>query len=287
MRRALTVVAMGMLAGCNPGPATPDGGDPARYAQPTPTPTPAPLAAGTVIDETVGEQRATIVLPEGFKKGSSERYPTLVYFHSYQQTAQQLTKLTRFPRLAPPGWVLASADLGGDHWGNERAIALHAQLMAHLRDKYQADPTRLYYVGFSMGGGTALLAAMAAKGTPNEPAAVATSQGWSNLQDMRTAKDGMYASSIDAAYGGTLSETDVTRTDLVARAGELQGIPVYIEHGDADQYVPPTHATLLRNRLQSLGLDHVFKLFQGLGHTENTIHEGLIYDFFATKRRAQ
>lgn len=285
MRRALTVVAMWMLAGCTQGPVIPEEGEPARYAQPTPTP--APLATGKVIEEAVGEQMATIVLPEGFKKGSTERYPTLIYFHSYQQTAQQLTRLTRFPRLAPPGWVLASADLGGDHWGNPKAMTMHAQLMTHLRDKYQADPTRLYYVGFSMGGGTALLAAMAAKGTPNEPAAVATSQGWTNLMRMREVQNGMYASSIDAAYGGSLTAEDRTRTDMVGRASELSGIPLYVEHGDADQYVPPSHSQNLHDRLQALGIAHAFRIFPGLGHTENTIHEGLIYDFFADKRRAR
>lgn len=285
MRQALTAAAMAVLVGCAQGPVAPREEDPARYVQPTPTPT--PLATGSVIEETVGDQKATIVLPEGFRKGSTERYPTLIYFHSYQTDHQQLTKLTRFVRMAPPGWVLASGDLGGEsHWGNEKAIALHTQLMAHLRDRYQADPSRLYYAGFSMGGGTALLAAMAAKGTADEPAAVATSQGWTDLMQMREARNGMYAPSIDTAYGGTISAADRARTDLVARAGELAGIPLYIEHGDADQYVPPIQAENLRDRLRSLGIAPSFRIFPGLGHTENTIHEGSIYDFFADKRRA-
>lgn len=285
MRQALTGIAMLMLVGCTQPPATPFEDDPARYAQPTPLPT--PLAAGTVIEETVGEQKATIVLPEGFKKGSTERYPTLVFFHSYQQDSHQLTRATRFVRLAPPGWVIASADLGGDaHWGNPKALSLHAQLMAHLRDRYQADPTRLCYVGFSMGGGTALLAAMATKGTPDEPAAVASSQGWTDLMKMREVQNGMYASSIDAAYGGAVSVEDRARGDLVARVGELAGIPLFLEHGDADQYVPPAHSQNLHDRLVSLGIAHAFRIHAGLGHTENTIHEGLIYDFFQDKRRA-
>lgn len=285
MRQALAVVAMLVMVGCSQGPAGPGEDDPSRYVQPTPTPT--PLPTGTVLEETIGGDHAVIVLPEGFKKGSTERYPTLIFFHSYEKDSQQLTRLTRFVRMAPPGWVLASADLGGEsHWGNDRAIALHTQLMARLRDTYQADPTRLYYAGFSMGGGTALLAAMATKGTANEPAAVATSQGWTDLMPMRETRNGMYASSIDAAYGGSVSATERARTDLVARASELSGIPLYLEHGDADQYVPPSQAQALHDRLQSLGIAHVFKVYPGLGHTENTIHEGAIYDFFADKRRA-
>lgn len=284
MRQALTGISMLVLVGCAQSPAAPDAEDPARYVQPTP----APLTTGTVIEEAVGEQKATIVLPEGFKKGATERYPTLVFFHSYQQDSRQLTKLTRFVRLAPPGWVLASADLGGDaHWGNQKAISLHLQLMAHLRDRYQADPTRVCYVGFSMGGGTALLAAMAAKGTPDEPAAVATSQGWTNLMQMREVQNGMYASSIDAAYGGAVSVADRARGDLVARAAELAGIPLFLEHGEADTYVPPSHARNLHDRLTELGLAHVFRIHAGLGHTENTIHEGLIYDFFQGKQRVR
>lgn len=285
MRQALTGGAMLLLLGCSQGPVPPSEGDPARYVQPMPTPT--PLATGTVLDETLGEQKVTIALPEGFKKGSTERYPTLIYFHSYQQDSHQLTRLTRFVRLAPPGWVLASGDLGGEaHWGNEKAISLHNQLVAHLRETYQADPARLYYVGFSMGGGTALLAAMATKGTLNAPAAVATSQGWTDLMQMREVQNGMYASSIDAAYGGSVSEEERARTNLVERASELSGLPVYIEHGDADQYVPVAHAQNLHDRLTTLGFAHAFRIFPGLGHTENTIHEGLIYDFFANKQRS-
>lgn len=284
MRQALTGISMLVLVGCAQSPAVPDEEDPARYVQPTPP----PLASGTVIEEAVGEQKATIVLPEGFKKGSAERYPTLVFFHSYQQDSRQMTKLTRFVKLAPPGWVLASADLGSDaHWGNPKAISLHMQLMAHLRDRYQADPTRVCYVGFSMGGGTALLAAMAARGTPDEPAAVATSQGWTNLMQMREVQNGMYASSIDAAYRGAVSVADRARGDLVARAAELAGIPLFIEHGEADTYVPPAHARTLHDRLTELGLAHGFRIHAGLGHTENTIHEGLIYDFFQGKQRAR
>lgn len=285
MRRALTGVAMLLMVGCTQGPVAPGEDDPARYVRPAPTP--GPLASGTVLEETIGGDRATIVLPEGFQQGSTERYPTLVYFHSYEQDSHQLTRLTRFVQLAPPGWVLASADLGGPtHWANERAIALHHQLVDRLRTTYQADPTRIYYAGFSMGGGAALLAAMAAKGTPDAPAAVATSQGWTDLMAMRAVQNGMYASTIDAAYGGSLSEAERARTDLVARASELSGLPLYIEHGDADQYVPPSQAQRLDERLTSLGIAHAFKLYPGLGHTEHTIHEGAIYDFFADKRRA-
>lgn len=287
MRRGLTACAVLLLlgpVGCAETPANPA---PIPSVQPYVQPSPPPLTSGQVVDETVAGQNVETYLPEGYSAGSAERYPLVVFFHSYQRDSHQMMKFTRFARLAPPGWILSSGDLGGEqHWGNEQAITLHQAMMVHLRSHYLVDPTRIYYVGFSMGAGTALLAALACKGTDDEPAAVASSQGWTNLAAMRTVHDGMYASSIDAAYGGSLTPDEQKRTDLVSRASEFAGFPLYLEHGDADQYIPPAQSQALHDQLDSLGIANDFSLFPGLGHDEHTIHEGAILDFFNGKRRA-
>ncbi|HEY9900422.1 MAG TPA: PHB depolymerase family esterase [Pantanalinema sp.] len=286
IRLKCTALLLAILAPAGCVQAPPHVDDPARdYAPPRPSPN--PLGAARVVEETYEGQNLVISLPATFDPASADRYPLVVFFHSYDQDARQMTKLTRFARLsADLGWIAASGDLAGpSHWGNPRAIAMHQAMLRRLRERYPIDDRRIYYAGFSMGGGTALLAALATKGTPDAPAAIATSQGWTDLARMREAKDGMYAASIDAAYGGALSESARARTDLVARAGELVGIPLYMEHGDADQYVPVTHSERLKAALDAAGVASTFKIFGGLGHNEATIHEGVILDFFKDKRR--
>src|SRR5438067_2166061 len=71
------------------------------------------------------------------------------------------------------GWVAASGDLTGRaYWGDDAAIAQLGNLMKALVTDHQVDPKRLYLVGFSMGGGTALLAAERLASLPYRPAAV-------------------------------------------------------------------------------------------------------------------
>lgn len=285
-RLMATTLALGLLAplGCVPAPAQP--ADPVRDYTP-PRPTPNPLGAAKVVEEALEGQNLVVSLPASYDPASGDRYPLVVFFHSYDQDAKQMTKLTRFARLsADLGWIAASGDLAGPaHWGNTRSIAMHRVMLRRLRERYPIDPNRIYYVGFSMGGGTALLAAIATRGTQDAPAAVATTQGWSDLSRMREAKDGMYAASIDAAHGGALSESERTRSDLVARAAEFAGIPLYMEHGDADEYVPVSHSQRFKAALDAAGIPSTFKLFPGLGHNEGTIHEGVILDFFKDKRK--
>lgn len=282
-----TALFLGLMSPLGCVQAPPPSADPPRDYTP-PRPTPNPLGSAKVVEEALEGQNMVVSLPASYDAASGDRYPLVVFFHSYDQDAKQMTKLTRFARLsADLGWIAASADLAGAaHWGNPRSISMHQAMLRRMRERYAVDPSRIYYVGFSMGGGTALLAALAAKGTQDAPAAVATSQSWSSLSQMREAKDGMYAASIDAAYGGALSESQRDRTDLVSRAAEFAGLPIYMEHGDADEYVPITHSQRLKAALDAAGVPSTFKLFSGLGHNESTIHEGVILDFFKDKRRS-
>lgn len=275
-----------ILGGCAAPPSEPV---PAPSDPPAQKPLPSvpPLLKDQIINEPIQEQPAEILLPTGFRAGGSDSYPLLVFFHSYEQDCHQLALRTRFPKFtANLGWILASSDLGGpSHWGNPAALVHHRAFLKRMRDHYQADPSRIYYVGFSMGGGTALLAAMEAKGSSDEPAAVVSSQGWSDLLLMRQVRNGMYASSIDAAYGGTISEAQRTRTALATRAAELSGIPLYLEHGGSDTYVPPGQSQALHSALEALNLPHAFKIHAGLDHGETTIHEGAIIEFLRDKQR--
>lgn len=275
MRRELLLATLCGLGGCAavPPPAPLEPGPARPWVQPSPDP-----AAGRLQEIRLGAQAVLVGLPPGYP--GAGRYPLLLFFHSYQRDAHQIS-LTRFPALAlGAGYVLVSADLGGPtHWGQPRAIALVQDLLTQLRGRYQLEPRRTYFAGFSMGGGTALLAAMELP-PALRPAAVASSQGWSDLVAMRTVQDGMYAASIDAAYQGGLTPAERRRGDLRARASELAGVRIFLEHGEADAYVPPSHSSELAARLTAVGLMPLLRLYPDLGHAETTIHEGAILEFF-------
>jgi dipeptidyl aminopeptidase/acylaminoacyl peptidase len=150
---------------------------------------------------------------------------------------------------------------------------------------HQADPKRIYLVGFSMGGGTALLAAENASTLAFKPAAVVSTQGFTDLKAMTTpeAGGGTYALSINLAYGGQLDDADAQRHSPVDQAERLAGIPVYLEHGQADTSVPYTHSTHMAARLTELGLPPELHTYPGLGHSEETIHSAQIMDFLRGK----
>lgn len=284
LRTGLALVLLGLCLGCQ-APVSPPEPSPEPLAPgPSPVP-PIPQSAGmTVLEGHFADQDVQVVLPTNVEQGPQR--PLLLFFHSYDRDQTQLVRMTRLARFAADrGWISACGALGGPaHWGNPRSLALHRQLLGELKARYRIDPARVYFVGFSMGGGTALMAAMEARGTPEAPAAVAVSQGFTDLAAMRSSADGLYAASIEAAYQGPLSEADRARGDLVERASELKGLPIYLEHGDADRFVSPSHSQQLARRLQELGSPLTFKLWPGLGHGENTIHDGAIIEFLERAR---
>ena len=158
-------------------------------------------------------------------------------------------------------------------------------LVAELVEHHQADPQRIYFVGFSMGGGTALLAAANPLGLPYRAAAVVSTQGFTDLEAMTTgqAGGGAYARPIAEAYGGTLTPEEAKAHSPVFQAEKLRGIPVYLEHGEADTSVPCSHTQRMAQALTDLGMPPDLHLYPGKGHSEDTINEPGIISFLRGK----
>ena len=252
----------------------------------TPAATTAGLPDGTrVQDLLVNGDPTRLVLPPGADDGT--RRPVLVFLHGHGMDQTQLTERTGFAEMAArEGWIAAAGSFGGRaHWANDGALTAVGGLVKALVDQHGADPSRVYLVGFSMGGGTALLAAGNPLGLPYKVAAVASSQGFTDLKAMTTeaAAGGAYAGSIAEAYGGGPSETDFREHSPQAQAERLRAVPVYLEHGEADRSVPVTHARAMAERLEALGATPALKLYAGAGHGEQTIAEQAIVEFFRGK----
>lgn len=265
--------------------AAPPSDPPASY-HPAVVATPSPGLQGQIVEGKVGTQAMVVSLPPGFDASGGQRYPLLVYDHSYEGDHDQLVQRTSFPQLTQAaGWIAVCGDLDGPtHWGNEAALFDQNALIQAMITRYHADPARIYLVGFSMGGGTALLSAINLDHFPFQVAAVASSQGWVDLDQMRQVDNGAFRATIDAAYGGTLTDQDEQAHSPLQLASDLAGIPVYLEHGESDQVVPPSQSRELDDALVSLGDSPEFHLYPDLGHTEDTIHDQAIIDFFQGKR---
>jgi len=243
-----------------------------------------PMPAGVQLrDVAIAGDPTRLVLPPGH--GDGQRRPALLFMHGHGMDQTQLTERTGLAEAAAhEGWIAASGDLGGRaHWGNDAALRGVGALVQQLVAGYAADPQRIYLVGFSMGGGTALLAAANPLGLPYQVAAVVSTQGFTDLQAMTTAaaNGGGFTRSIADAYGGEPTAADFAAHSPQALVAKLAGLPVYLEHGEADKVVPASHSQKLAAKLPGATLH----LYPGLGHGEQTIDEVAIIGFLRGKTR--
>ena len=238
------------------------------------------------VNVVVNGDPARIVYPTATLE-ADKRYPVLIFFHGSGMDQTQLTERTTLAdKAAAEGWLSASAMLTGRaHWGDDDALRATGNLIQTLVGQHQADPRRIYLVGFSMGGGTALLAAANPLGLPYRAAAAVSTQGFTDLLAMTRpeAGGGAYARPIAEAYGGELDAEEARTHSPLEQAERLRGIPVYLEHGEADSAVPASHTRRMAEKLQGLAMPPVLQLYPGKGHGEDTIDEAAIIDFLRGK----
>lgn len=239
-----------------------------------------------VLNVSVNGDPARIVYPAA-SLTPGQQYPVLVFFHGSGMDQTQMTDRTELAdKAAREGWLSATAMLTGrTHWGDEGALRATGNLIQTLVSQHQADPQRIYLVGFSMGGGTALLAAANPLALPYRAAAVVSTQGFTDLQAMtqQEAGNGAYARPIAEAYGGELDAAEAAAHSPIVQADKLRGIPVYLEHGQADAAVPASHSQRMADKLSGLLMPPVLQLYPGKGHGEETIDEEAIIGFLRGK----
>ena len=141
--------------------------------------------------------------------------------------------------LGDAGFILASANDGGDRWGNQASLDNYRALYEYVRDNFNTGP--LFVIGASMGSLPVLNALVRRKWVT--PAAVATIGGVVNLDDLWANNTGSYAASIRAAYGIAADGSDYASKTAgwnpAQRAGyEFRGVPMRFYTSTGDTTVP-------------------------------------------------
>jgi S-formylglutathione hydrolase FrmB len=233
--RALALVALALLAGCGSDPP-PDG---------------VRVSDLTIDSEAVGERLPVkVVAPEG------DGRPLLVFLHgrgndegSYVHDPL-LTALDGLGARAP----VVAFPYGGEHsYWHDRADGdwgryVTAEVIPEVARRFRADPDRVAIGGISMGGFGAYAIARA---DPRRFCAV----GGHSPALWRTAGE--------TAPGAFDDAEDFARHDVIASAAELDGLPVWLDTGDADPFRPGDEAFVAA--LEAAGADVTARTWPG-GH---------------------
>lgn len=141
-----------------------------------------------------------------------------------------------------------------EDWGRMDAL----EVLADFTARYPVDASRVYLTGHSMGGhGAWILGAL----FPDRFAAVGPSAGWISFRT--------YASR-QRSEGGTEAEKLASRPllqgDTLALVRNLDGLGVYILHGDKDESVPVGQARQMVQALSEFHKDFAYHEEKDAGH---------------------
>ena len=96
-----------------------------------------------------------IHLPEGYKEGSSKKWPLILFLHGSGERGTNVQKVAVHgpPKVAPtmkdfPFIVISPQCASGENWNDESLLGL----LQEVSTKFSVDPDRVYLTGLSMGG---------------------------------------------------------------------------------------------------------------------------------------
>jgi predicted esterase len=182
--------------------------------------------------------------------------------------------------VARNGQTGISADAGGPQtWGNQAAIDGAQRSYTRLQIMRGVKPGKVFLIGASMGGLTALNWAAA---NPDKIAGIVLIIPVINLNDIKVNNRGGYASLVNAAYGGNYDQATQGATknpQTMAAAGKYSGIPILLYYGLTDTTCVPAEATTFASTVGS----NVETVALNSGHDNNSYHavdNQRIIDFF-------
>ena len=165
-----------------------------------------------------------------------------------------------------------------EDWGRLDAL----EVLAEAQELFNIDPSRVFLTGHSMGGhGTWQLAVQ----YPDRWAAAAPSAGWISLWTYPEAKP------VDATPKN-LMRLSAAPSDTLGLGRNLDGLPLFIIHGDADDNVPFGQAEQMAAFLKEFHKDYRLHVEKGAGHWWDGPAPGAdcvslpdLFDFFQRCRR--
>jgi pimeloyl-ACP methyl ester carboxylesterase len=145
--------------------------------------------------------------------------------------------------VARNGHNAVAADAGGPQtWGNQAAIDGAQRSYVKVQTMPGTKPGKVFLIGASMGGLTALNWAAA---NPDKVAGIVLIIPVINVNDVKINNRGGYASLVNAAHGGNYDETTQGATKNPAtmkHAGKFAGIPILLYYGLTDTVCVPAEA---------------------------------------------
>jgi hypothetical protein len=144
---------------------------------------------------------------------------------------------------ARDGRNAVAADAGGPQtWGNQAAIDGCQRSYDRVQTLPGTKPGKVWLIGASMGGLTALNWAAA---NPNKVAGIIMIIPVINLNDVKVNNRGGYAGLVNTAHGGNYNESTMGATKnpaTMAGTGKYAGIPIQIFYGLTDTVCVPWEA---------------------------------------------
>ncbi len=196
-----------------------------------------------------------------YNSGSPKMRPLLIALHSWSDNFQQQYSIPYGKWAVKNDWVFIHPDHRGPYTNpqataSELAIQDIMDAINYAKNNAAVDTSRIYLIGFSGGGMTALI--LAGRYPSSWTAVCAWVPVYDLVQWYRTTKNAAhgYAIHIKNSCGGApLSGTDAYRECKRRSAGTYlanaknRPVQVYIISGIEDRFVPPGHALQAFNDL--------------------------------------
>jgi predicted peptidase len=183
--------------------------------------------------------RYLIYLPEGYNE-SGEKWPLLLYLHGGMGRGNDFKKLYWYPvprmilekKYNLPFIVLIPQCPEGKMWSDMELVEV-AELLKETIESYKVDNTRVYAVGYSMGGNGVLALA---NYIPDMFAAMAPMSGMSNTWWASKIKD------IPSWFfhGAKDDHVPVRESDEMVEALKKEGVEVKYSRNNERRHSPPT-----------------------------------------------